>query len=162
MLSFFSSTYLLVLFSLIYSLALVLFSDLCFSQFCSGKYNFGFPLFSRSIYFTLFLLDCFDFAHECICIHVYSVTLLIVVLNLWLYIGLLQVCGVFFFFFFLLPVFFLFFIILIFKFLFKNYFKNFIYFIFIYLYLYLYFIFIYFYLFIFFFFFFLFIYFLFI
>ena len=62
------------------------------------------------------MLDCFDFAYECI--RIYSVTLPIVARNLCLYIGLLQFCGVilsspFFF----LPFFFsfLFFIILIFK-----------------------------------------------
>ena len=85
-------------------LALVLFSSLCFSQFCSGRYNFWFLLFTRSIYCTLFLLDCFAFAYGCICICVYSVKLSIVVINLCLYIGLLQFCGVFlfsFFFFFL-------------------------------------------------------------
>ena len=79
-------------------LALVLFSSLCFSQFCSGRYNFWFPLFTGSIYCTLFLLDCFDFAYGCICICVYSVTLFIVVRNLCLYVGLLQFCGVFLFF----------------------------------------------------------------
>ena len=41
-------------------------------MFLTGKYNFLFPLFARSIYCTLFLLDCFDFAHGCICICVYS------------------------------------------------------------------------------------------
>ena len=55
-------------------LTLVLFPSLFFSQFCSGRYNFWFPLFARSVYCTLFLLDCFDFAYECICICVYSVT----------------------------------------------------------------------------------------
>ena len=39
-------------------------------------------MFTRSIYCTLFLLDCFDFAYECTCICVYSVTLFIVVINL--------------------------------------------------------------------------------
>ena len=91
-------------------LALVSFSSLCFSQlvlFLIGKYNFWFPLFTRSIYFTLFLLDCFDFAYGNICICIYSVTLCIVVINLCFYVGLLQFCGVFLFssFFFLLPFF---------------------------------------------------------
>ena len=68
---------------------------LCFSYFCSGRYNFWFPLFVRSVYCTLFLLDCFDFVYGCIC--EYSVTLSIVVINLCLYIGCLQFCGVFLF-----------------------------------------------------------------
>ena len=75
-------------------LALVLFSSLCFSQFYSGGYNFWFPLFTRSIYCTLFLLDCFDFAYRCTCICVYSVTIFIFVTNLCLYVGPLQFCGV--------------------------------------------------------------------
>ena len=50
-------------------LALVLFSSLCFSQFSSGRHKFWFPLFAGSIYYTLFLLDCFDFAYGCICIY---------------------------------------------------------------------------------------------
>ena len=76
-------------------LTLVLFPSLFFSQFCSGRYNFWFPLFARSVYCTLFLLDCFDFAYGCICICVYSVTLFILVINLCLCPGLLQFCGVF-------------------------------------------------------------------
>ena len=56
-------------------LALVLLSRLCFSYFCSGRYNFLFPLFAGSIYCSLFLLDYFDFAYGCICICVHSVTL---------------------------------------------------------------------------------------
>ena len=100
-------------------LGLVLFSSLCFSYFCSGRHNFWFPLFARSNYCPLYLLYCFYFAYGCICIYVYSVTLFIVVINLCLYIGPLQFCGVFpffFLFFFLLPflISFLFFIILIF------------------------------------------------
>ena len=79
-------------------LRLVLFSSLCFSYFCSGRYNFWFPLFAGSIYCTLFLLDSFDFAYGSICICLYSVTLLIVVINLCLYVGLLQYCGAFLFF----------------------------------------------------------------
>ena len=90
-------------------LVLVLFFSLCFSEFFSGRYNFSYPLFTRSIYCTLFLLDCFDFAYGCIRICVYSVTLFIVI-NL--YIGLWQFCGglLFFFlpFFFILSFFFLF------------------------------------------------------
>ena len=79
-------------------LALVLFSSLCFIKFCSGRYNFWFPLFTRSIYCTLFLLDCFESAYGCICICVHPVTLLIVIINLCLYIGPLKFCGVFLFF----------------------------------------------------------------
>ena len=58
----------------IWHLALVLFSSLCFSQFCSGRYNFWFPFFTRWIYCTLFLLDCFDFAYGYINICLYSIT----------------------------------------------------------------------------------------
>ena len=60
-------------------LALVLFSTLCFSYFCSDRYNFWFPLLTRSIYCTLFLLECFDFAYGCIYIYVcvYSLTFLL-------------------------------------------------------------------------------------
>ena len=65
--------------------------------FLTGRYNFWLPLFTRSIYCTLFLLSCFDFAYGCICICVYSVTLSIVI-HLCLYIELLQFCGVFLFF----------------------------------------------------------------
>ena len=72
-------------------------------------YKFWFPLFAGSIYCTLFLLDCFDFAYGYICICVYSVTLFIVVINLCLFVGLLQFYGVFLFLFLLS-----FFIILIF------------------------------------------------
>ena len=64
-------------------------------MFLTGKYNIWFPLFTRSIYCTLFLWDCFYFAYGYICICVYSVTLFTVVINLCLYIGLLQFCGVF-------------------------------------------------------------------
>ena len=106
-------------------LALVLFSSLFFNSFCSGRYNFWFPLFTRSIYCTSFFLDCVDFAYGCIGICVYSVTLSTVVINLCLYTRLLQFCGVFLFipFFFLLPLFFSLFIILIF-----NFFKTIIFF----------------------------------
>ena len=99
-------------------LALVLFSSLCFRSFCSGRRNFWFPLFARSMYCTLFLSDCFDFAYGCICTCVYSVTLFIVVVNLCLYTGPLQFCRVFLFFlfsFFFYFFSFLYFIILIFK-----------------------------------------------
>ena len=85
-------------------LALVLFSSLCFSQFCSGRHNFWFLLFTRSIYCTSFSLECFDFTYGCICICVYSVTLFSVVINLCLYIGLLLFWGVFFLFFFSLSL----------------------------------------------------------
>ena len=99
-------------------LALVLFSILCFNQFCSGRYNFWFLLFTRSIYCTLFLLDCFAFAYGCICICVHSVTLSIVVINLCLYIRLLPFCGVFLYsFFFCFFFFFSFLFIIIFNFL---------------------------------------------
>ena len=50
-------TYLLVLFSALFPtwhLALVLFSSLCFSEFCSGKYNFWFLLFMGQ-----YILFCF-------------------------------------------------------------------------------------------------------
>ena len=83
--------------------ALVLFSSLCFNYFCSSRYNFWYPLFSRSIYCTLYLSNCFDFDYGWICTCVYSVTLSIVI-NLCLYTGFLQFCGVFLFF----PLFFFF------------------------------------------------------
>ena len=73
---------------------LVLFSFLCFSLFLTSRYNFWSPLFARSIYCTLCLLNCFEFADGCICICVYLVTLFIVVINLYIYIGLLQFSGV--------------------------------------------------------------------
>ena len=82
-------------------LALVLFSSLYFSQFCSGRYTFWFPLFTGSNYCTLFLFDCFNYAYECVCICVYSVTFFIVVINFCINIWLFQFCGVF-------PVFFFF------------------------------------------------------
>ena len=65
--------------------------------FLTGRQTFWFPLFTRSVCCTLFLLDCFDFAYRCICISVYSVTFFIFVLNICLYVGLLQFCGVFLF-----------------------------------------------------------------
>ena len=80
-------------------LALILFSSLCFNSFCSGRHNVCFPLFSRSIYCTLYLSNCFDFDYGWICTRVYSVTLSIVI-NLCLYTGFLQFCGVFLFSFF--------------------------------------------------------------
>ena len=63
-------------------LALVLFSSLCFNYFCSGRYNFWFPLFTGSTYCTLLLLDCFDFAHGCVCVcvYVYFISLTIICL----------------------------------------------------------------------------------
>ena len=73
-------------------------------------------MFAGLIYCTLFLLDCFDFAYGCICIRVYSLKTFIAVINLCLYVGLLQFWSVFlcFPFFFLLPFFFFYlFIILI-------------------------------------------------
>ena len=94
--------------------ALVLFSSFCFSQFCPGRHNFWFPLFTRSMYCTLFLLDCFDFAYGCICIcHIYiQLNYFIFVINFCLYV---QFCSSveFSFFIFFFP-FFLCFIILIF------------------------------------------------
>ena len=55
-------------------LALVLFTILCLLVlFLTAKYNFWFPLFSGSVYCTLFLLDYFHFAHGCICICIYSI-----------------------------------------------------------------------------------------
>ena len=102
-------------------LALVLFSSFCLSLFCSGRYNFWFPLFAGSVYYILFLLECFDFAYGWICICVYSVTLFIAVINLCLYIGFLQFCGAFPFFFLFLSSLCLFFIIF-------NFFKLIIYF----------------------------------
>ena len=51
-----------------------------------------FLLLTGSIYCSLLLLDCFDFACGCVC--VYSVTFSNVVINLCRYIGLLQFCGV--------------------------------------------------------------------
>ena len=62
-------------------------------------YYFWFPLLAKSIYCTLFLLDCFNFAYGCICIYVHSVILFISVINLCSYVGLLQFCGAFFSFF---------------------------------------------------------------
>ena len=52
--------------------------------FSPGKFNFLFPLFAGSIDCTLFLLDCFDFAHECVCICVYSMIFTIISLILYL------------------------------------------------------------------------------
>ena len=74
------------------------------------KYNFRFPLITRSSYCTLFLLDCFDFAYGFICICVYSVTIFIVVINLCLYVGLLQFWGVFLLFIYFFPFSFLIFL----------------------------------------------------
>ena len=52
--------------------------------FLTGTYNFYFPLFAGSIYCTLFVLDCFDFAHGYICVCVYSIILIIICLILQL------------------------------------------------------------------------------
>ena len=80
----FLSTYLLVLFSLLYStigtLLYFCFPVCALVLFLTGRYNFWFPLFSRSICCTLFLLDCFDFAYWYICI--YSTILIIICLIL--------------------------------------------------------------------------------
>ena len=48
----------------------------------TGKYNLWFPLFDGSIYCTLLLLDCFHFAHGCICLCTYSIILIIICLIL--------------------------------------------------------------------------------
>ena len=109
-----------VLFSLLYSPVGTLL-QFCFPacslvSFVLVDIIFWFSLFAGSIYCTLFLLDCSDFAYRCICVQ--SVTLFIVVINLCLYTGLLQFCEVFIFSpFFFFP--FLFFITFIF-----NFFKN--------------------------------------
>ena len=42
------------------------------SLILTGRYHFRFPLFTRSIYCTLFLLDCFDFVYRCICVCVWA------------------------------------------------------------------------------------------
>ena len=42
------------------------------SLILTGRYHFRFPLFTRSIYCTLFLLDCFDFVYRCICLCVWA------------------------------------------------------------------------------------------
>ena len=80
----FLSTYLLVLFSLLYStigtLLYFCFPVCALVLFLTGRYNFWFPLFTRSIYCTLFSLDSFHFAHGCIC--VYSIILIIISLIL--------------------------------------------------------------------------------
>jgi len=91
-------------------LALVLFSSLCFISSVLVDITFGF----------LCLLDQYIVLHccwtvlilriRCIFICLYSETLFIVVINLCLYIGLLQFCGVFLFSFFF--CFFLFFFVI--------------------------------------------------
>ena len=83
----FLSTCLLVLFSLLYSPhgTLLYFHFLVcalVSLILTCRYHFQFPLFTRSIYCTLFLLDCFDFVYRCICICVYSISLIIICLIL--------------------------------------------------------------------------------
>ena len=50
--------------------------------FLTGRYTFWFPFFTWSVYCTLFLLDCFDFAHGCISICIYSILLIIIYLIL--------------------------------------------------------------------------------
>ena len=80
-------------------LALVLFSSLYLSQFCSGRHKFWFPLFAGSIYCTVFHQTVFILlmgVYVCMC--VYSVTIFTVAINLCLYIGPLQFCGIFLFF----------------------------------------------------------------
>ena len=55
----------------------------------TGRQDIWLPLFSGSVYHTLFLLDCFDVAYVCIFSHkcvysvtcLYSVTVFIVVIN---------------------------------------------------------------------------------
>ena len=88
------------------------------SDWTELRHNFWFPLFARSIYCIIVWLDCFDFVYGHICICVSSVRLFIVI-NLCLYVGPLQFCGVFLFVpFFISSIFFssfLFFIILFFK-----------------------------------------------
>ena len=44
---------------------------LALALFSSFVLNFWFPLLTGSIYCTLFLLDCFDFAYKCIYMCVY-------------------------------------------------------------------------------------------
>ena len=87
-------------------LALVLFSSLCSNQFCSGRYNFWFPLFLCQVNLLYFIfVGLFWF---CLCVYmyiVYSVTLFIVVINLCHYVGLLQFCGVFLLFWFVFSFF---------------------------------------------------------
>ena len=79
------------------------------------RYNFLFLLFTGSTYWTLFLLDCFDFAYGCICVCVYSVILFIVI-KLCFYMGFCSSLEFsFFIFLFLFSSFFSLFIILIFK-----------------------------------------------
>ena len=72
-------------------------SSLCFSKFYTGRYNFWFPLFSGSVYCTLFLWDCFDFDYEYICIYVYLVTLFYCCYKPLSLCWFLQFCGVFLF-----------------------------------------------------------------
>ena len=42
------------------------------SLILTGRYHFQFLLFTRSIYCTLFLLDCFHFVYRCICVCVWA------------------------------------------------------------------------------------------
>ena len=106
-LSFFSlflflSIYLAVLFQLLYSPIGTLL-QFCFPvcvlvSFVLVDKSFWFPLFAGSIYCTLLLLDCFNFAYGYIHICVYSVTLFIVAINLCICVGVLQLCGILIFF----------------------------------------------------------------
>ena len=73
--------------------------------FLTSRYNFQFPLFGRSVYCILFLLDCFDFVYGCICICVYSITIFIVVINICFYVGLCSSVEFTFFFFSLFLIF---------------------------------------------------------
>ena len=102
-------------------LVLVLFSSLCFSYFCPGRYNFWFPLFANLLYFIFVGLSW-----SCLWVYMYlcySVMLFIVAINVCLWVGILQLCGVSFFSLFSFFFHFFFFVILIF-----NYFKRIIFF----------------------------------
>ena len=91
-------------------LALVLFSSLYFSQFCSGRYNFWFPMFTGSICLRVYMYMCV-FSHTFYCCYK-PLPLHWAFAALWSF-------PFFFFFFFLLPFYFsfLFFRIFIFIFL---------------------------------------------
>ena len=100
----FLSTYLLALFSLLYiplgTLLWFCFPVCALISFILVDIIFGF-LCSLGQSIVLYFCFCFEFAYGCICICVYSVTFSIVI-NLCLYIALLQFCGVFLFSFFFL------------------------------------------------------------
>ena len=113
MFCYFYSTYLIVLFSLLYSTIDTLLY-LCFPvgalvSFVLEDIIFGFLCLLGQSIVLYFLLDTFNFAYGCVCICVYSVTLFILVINLCLYTGIFQFCGVFFYLFFLFSFFFNFF-----------------------------------------------------